>query len=235
VYRPIDILAGLTFISPSFYNAILKIHVNEVDGAYWTLTTEFSFYIVFGFLYFRLGWKWAIAGLIALWLIATGLHHVTLPFLRRAPEPLWWIGCDYFGWFASGAIFYRAHENRSDGLFVLAIVIASASSLTNRLIVGPDIFMLLATTALFAASQRFVSVQRLLGTSVLFFVGTVSYPLYLLHNHLGIGLIAYLSGRLPIPSSYVPLLVFCPILAAAYAVHRMYEARASTWLKKRLL
>ncbi|WP_022687173.1 acyltransferase family protein [Sphingomonas phyllosphaerae] len=235
-YRVGDIAVALTFISPSFYHGLMKIDVLPVDGAYWTLVTEFSFYVIFGVLYFAFRWKRAVAGLIALWVIAAGLRYISVPLLGRAPEPLWWAGLEFFGWFASGALFYRAHEARSPRLYWLAVAIGLVCSLTNfRVVLWSDKAALLGVVVLFAASQRSVAIQKLLATRGLFFVGTVSYPLYLLHNHLGVGIIAAVGTRAGIGAPLVPVAVAGLLVLVAYAIHAGYEAHAASWLKRWLL
>lgn len=235
-YRVVDIAAALTFVSPSFYHALLRVDVVPVDGAYWTLITEFSFYVIFGSLYFVVGWKRAIGVLIALWIVAAGSRFLPVSMLGRAPEPLWWAGLEHFGWFASGALFYKAHEERSSAIFAGAIAIAAVCSVTNFLVVPwGDKAALLGVVALFAASQRFVTVQKLLAARWLFFVGTISYPLYLLHNHLALGVIAAIGVRAGWLAPVVPALVLGQMMLVAYAVHAGYEGRASRLLKTWLI
>lgn len=234
-YRIRDLAAALTFVSPSFYNAIFDLDLTLVDGAYWTLVIEFSFYVIFGAMYFAFGWKPAMVGLITLWLISAGLRYVSVPFLGRAPEPLWWAGLEYFGWFASGALFYKAKENDSMPLFWLAVTLGLASAMSNYSIDRwSDRAAMLCTVALFATALRSINLQKLLAARWLFFIGTVSYPLYLLHNHLGLGLIGASSG-LGLWPPLIPVLVTGLFLVAAYTIHAWYEKAAATWLKRWLL
>jgi peptidoglycan/LPS O-acetylase OafA/YrhL len=83
--RLIDLLPGLTFISDSFWHAILHLDIHGLDGDFWTLYVEFGFYIVFGLSYFLLGWQRALACLIVLWLLVFAYSEL-VPYL---PKPRW--------------------------------------------------------------------------------------------------------------------------------------------------
>jgi peptidoglycan/LPS O-acetylase OafA/YrhL len=210
--EPVSLLPGLTFLSPPFWTLLLGRPVGELDGVYWTLYVEMGFYLIFGMLYFLVGWRRAVISLAALWLavvIASRLAAaVQSAEAMKWIEPLQWLGIEYFGWFVSGALFLKARELSNDRLFVAALIAGLVSALTSGLW-QPDDWTscgyLVGCLAVFAGAQRFSRLQRVLATKLLLFAGFVSYPLYLLHNELGVGLIATFMRDAPQP--------FWPLLA----------------------
>ncbi|MEM8826496.1 MAG: hypothetical protein AAGD40_06175 [Pseudomonadota bacterium] len=78
--------------------------------------------------------------------------------------------------------------------------------------------------ALFATAQRTVWLQDVLSSRALLFFGFTSYPLYLLHNELGIGLISYIgSFGVEFINPFLPLLVGVIVTALAYLVAKEVE------------
>ena len=82
--RPIDLAPGLLLIAPAILHALLHLDIRSLDGVFWTLYAEAAFYVVFGLLYFRFGWRRAVAGLV---LLAAGwrVAGVVLPLLHAPP------------------------------------------------------------------------------------------------------------------------------------------------------
>lgn len=220
----IQLATALTFLSPAYFHALLRLDAPLVDGAYWTLTVEFAFYVVIGLLYFTLGWARALAGLIAIWVATIALFLVKLPLWPRMVEPLLWAGCNHFGWFASGALFWKAHELKSNKIFVLAILTGLSAALCDiRLTKLPDQMALVLSIALFTVCQRSLRLQRILANRALFFVGAISYPLYLLHNDFGVGMIARLGSLTGSRSPLLALPVFIFVMVLAWLLHRYVE------------
>lgn len=234
-----DLLPGLTFVPPAFYHAAFHRPFGSIDAVFWTLYIETAFYIVFGLLYFRFGWKRAIIGLVLLFvgvrLWRIGLSYVHLPtMLARAGEPLEWWGVDNFGWFAAGALYYKAHQTEDRRLFALALFVSLLSVAFFHLAVGmslPVYVGLIVVAAFFAIVQRSSAMQALFAIGPMIFLGFISYPLYLLHNNLGTGLIATLA---PILSPTRPVLVV-PLVMAIVGLLAWLTARfAEPWLTARL-
>ncbi|MBK5265002.1 MAG: acyltransferase [Alphaproteobacteria bacterium] len=149
-----------------------------VDGAYWTLTVELAFYMC----------------MVGLWFVF-GLRHVERLLLAwLAIKWLWWVIPDmperivmvlllrYVCFFAVGIIAYRVWSGqrtwRQQGP-VLACLF-----LTAYLLDGRTLFLIASALAalfyaLLAGWMRFLCVRPLL------WLGTISYPLYLVHQHIG--------------------------------------------------
>lgn len=226
---PVNLLPGLTFLSPPFWEMILQRPVGELDGVYWTLYVEMGFYVIFGLLYFRLGWRRGLIALAALWLAVVTASRLAGALGSTAAmawiAPLQFLGMEYFGWFVSGALFLKAGETGNRRLFAAALGVGMVSALTSGLW-QPDDWLsclyLFGCVALFAAAQQSELVQRLLANRALLFAGFVSYPLYLLHNELGVGLIATFAPHAPqpvwplLPVAMMALMLFLAWLVARY-------------------
>lgn len=241
--EPVNLLPGLTFIIPTFWQTLLGRPVDELDGVYWTLYVEMGFYVVFGLLYVRLGWRRGLAGLATVWLATVSASRVAeaadLSWLATAVTPLQWIGAEYYGWFVAGALFHKAAQNRAGGLFVGALIAGVISALTSDLWQPGDALSrayLVGGVFFFALVQRSSMIQQWLATRWLLFAGALSYPLYLLHNELGIGLIGK-AGKLLPPQLWVllPFVIMSFMLFVAWFVAKRVEAPATILLRDALL
>ncbi|MBY0282639.1 MAG: acyltransferase [Sphingomonas sp.] len=225
----VNLLPGLTFLIPPIWQAVLRRPVDELDGVFWTLYVEMGFYLSFGFLYFRLGWRRGLLTLTALWLMVLvapplaklGDHQ----FMLKAIEVVQWFGTAYFGWFVSGALFLKSHD--SPVVFAAAIIVGLVSAFTSGLWQPNDLLSSLylsGCVAFFAAIQRMRALQRVLSSRFLLFIGAISYPLYLLHNEIGIGLIAAAPRVLPrFAFPLLPIAMAMAMMAAAWIVTRWAE------------
>jgi len=239
----VNLLPGLTFLIPTLWQSILRVPIDELDGVFWTLYVEMGFYVTFGLLYFRLGWRRGLLALAGIWLsvlaaaaIATRLDS---PPLSQAVEVVQWFGTAYFGWFVSGALFLKAAEERSRWLFAGAMLAGLTSAFTSGLWQPGDLvscLYLAGCVLFFAAAQISAALQRMLATRFLLFAGAISYPLYLLHNEIGIGLIAASGALLPAwlwPA--LPGLMLGIMVAAAWAMTRWPERWLTLALKRPVL
>jgi peptidoglycan/LPS O-acetylase OafA/YrhL len=240
----IDLVPGLTLINPIYFEKYLNLSTRSLDGAFWSLYVEAAFYVVIGILFFLFGWARAIAGLLILWIgftimppIATKMHWVW--WMAPPYRFLKWGGVAYFGWFASGALFLKARAaaqdgDRDRGLFAMAVAIGLIAALTSAM---PDLLEktmrvgLALSVLLFAACERWRLLQRLLETRVLLFVGFISYPLYLVHSALGVGLIALLVETTRLPPLAAPLIVTATMMLIAWAMAAWAEPAVARLLK----
>lgn len=239
----VNLLPGLTFVIPTFWEAVLGRTVYELDGVFWTLYVEMGFYVVFGLFYFWLGWRKGLAGLGAVWLfvitssrLATALD---MPMLAQAITPLQWIGAEYYGWFICGALFFKAGQLNDRHLFVTALIPGAVSAFTSDLWQPSDLlsqFYLLLCVAGFALVQKAEKLRSLLARSWLLFLGGISYPLYLIHNEIGIGFIGKAGSYLsPQTSLILPFVTMAIMIAAAWVIVRFFETPLMKMLRRLLL
>jgi peptidoglycan/LPS O-acetylase OafA/YrhL len=231
-----DLLPGLLFLDPSLIHALSGVTLQSMDGPFWSLYVEVIFYVVFGAAYFIAGTNAAIGtlagcfGAAYLAELAVNVGHVGGLFARIAGA-FGWLGLIQFGWFASGAIFYRYHQTRDRRALALAIAVALVCVFTSHP-AAPNRYGiiervgLLSVVLLFTAAVVSRRVQGWLSLKPLLFLGFVSYPLYLFHNNVMVGLIQWLGARAPgIPRALLPALPMLFVGVVAWAIARHGEPR----------
>lgn len=204
-----------------------KFHVYSYpDGAYWTLATEFKFYLFIGLMYFVVSRRYTVAA-FAVILFGAQVFWATGAYNRLIDEIL-----PYLPVFLSGfAISEIARGNRKSGLIGIGSS-AMVMALMYGLEVKPYSMPIVTGSALWAYAACFTillattRLQLIAGGAVgkLFsFVGAFSYPLYLLHQDIGLVLLEYLR---PIDGITVRLFVLPGIMVLmAFAVHKTVEYR----------
>jgi peptidoglycan/LPS O-acetylase OafA/YrhL len=88
----------------------------------------------------------------------------------------------------------------------------------------------------FALVNRSARLRALLASRGLLQVGFASYPLYLLHNELGIGFINSAAQWLPTPLwPLLPWATMAGMIPAAWLIARWFDLPATAWLRAVLL
>ncbi len=218
-----------------------------VDGAYWTLEIELTFYLlIVAFLLF-LQRRVRIEWLLLAWLI------VVIPF-----APVEWgpgrlrlgLMVDAAPFFIAGSAFYLVWRNgwtwlRAGliaGSWLVADVIAVRSSFKDSADFATS-YSPVVTVAV--ASIGFVVFLALVlrptwfrfGGRPAILLGALTYPLYLVHQNIGYVVI---NGIDPALGRWVAFLAaFAVALGLAYAIHRLverrYNSRLRRWLEPRLV
>jgi peptidoglycan/LPS O-acetylase OafA/YrhL len=156
--------------------------VPDVDGVYWTLAIELSFYGLM-LVIFKLGWLKHINLFGVAWMIL----QVTRTFLahllgHNIPNYIGWsLSLDYWHLFFAGIVFYQI---RTDGLTPARLGYLAAALLTQGILHGYEAMIVAA--GFFAVFFLFVyNALNFLAVKPLLFFGTISYSLYLVHQNLG--------------------------------------------------
>lgn len=167
---------------------LLMVHgflwIPHVDGVYWTLEVEMLFYAWMLLLY-STGWlsriHWALWSLLALRLIYHGAA------VWAGVDLSWTVSrvliLPYIAWFALGISVYRIlwpHDDSAGWAWGTAL----AAVLCIAVVDGPALGVLavgLAWAVWAAAAGRAPALSH----PALVFLGTVSYPLYLVHENIG--------------------------------------------------
>jgi peptidoglycan/LPS O-acetylase OafA/YrhL len=228
----LDVIPGLIFVSPSILHAVTHLDIQSLDGVFWTLYTEMGFYVVFGAVYFMAGWRVAVCTIVILAVVTSAGDTVMAIMgvsqgLRRIIEPLGWMNMHLYGWFASGALFYKARQNKSAALFNGALVLGIATAMTQTNFIPfqwADRAILVLVVTLFATAQVSRSLQAALAGRIVMFFGSISYALYLLHNEIGVSLIGWGNMTLGgVPPVVVVGSVAAGAVAGAWGVTRYAE------------
>lgn len=232
-----DLIPGLTFIQPSFYQDVLSWHLGVLEIAFWTLFIEMKFYIIAGVLYFALGQKKMMIILVGLFLSTVALEFTQkyLPsevthFLQQLFQQL---DLRFYGWFAAGAIFYQyaINQNKQYWLAALLLALLAARGINGLL----TVHMLYATVLvlMFASALISLRMQKLLSNRFLVFFGFISYPLYLVHNQAMVSMVNQLHhASTSMPHYLLPLIPLLLVISIAWLIARYFEPALRARIKQ---
>lgn len=229
----INLISGLFFIEPSWLERATGWSFGVLEGAFWSLFVEFKFYVVAGFLFFRWGAKvaWLSLGAIYLaWLVTGSLFttgafdgavHVSLNLVHTLLHEL---GAKYYGWFFAGAGLYLYRQTTQRWLLLVTMVVLVIACID---VAGGQNRVLMAALLLsfwMLACVLWHRCQQLMTGRFWWFMGFISYPLYLIHENMGVALLIKLQRLHPLSASelYVPFVILL-LSALAWFIARYAE------------
>lgn len=197
---------------------------NEIDGSYWTLTLELCFYaMVMVMLVLRQSKN--LEKMFICWpvviLVAGPLGSTSMPVLGG-----------YYSYFAAGALFAIRKTNRSHWVS-LALLICFYDSMRayNGNKSPAEVSALINITAItcfyffiYPLHHPHIANLRLPGAK---FVGSLTYPVYLIHQVIGTVIIAKFATEAN--KVGVIFLVMVGMLAVAGGIHYLVEVRMKEW------
>jgi len=227
-----DKLVGL---DTAFAN-MLMIHglfnVPHVDGVYWTLEVELLFYCGM-FLLYRLKFldkiHLALFGLLLLRIIYYLLEHqfhINLPWIIFRLLIL-----QYIPWFALGISVYLLVHRHKTSIWQPAARTATFAIVTLLICESVSVALLAVTfaSAVFLAASGHLSLLRF-GPFV--WLGTISYPLYLVHENIGWAVILRLLS-MNVPMDIAIILTLGGVLLLAGGLTRWVEQPAMRRIRTR--
>jgi peptidoglycan/LPS O-acetylase OafA/YrhL len=211
-----------------------------MDNAYWSLVYELTFYAWIA-VFMLTGWfRRQVDVIIIVWMALSMLNQniVQSAILKHV------LLTDQSGFFAAGLTIYELYCGRRDAMIKLMlalstlVAIGQALHLTDwyrvhnhfayddRIVVGISVLAV-------AAVGLVLRVRRLpIPSHILLAIGGITYPLYLLHQHIGYIVINQLRGAMP------PWLVVTATAAAmillALTIWRGVERRGQRMVKRLL-
>lgn len=228
-----DLWPGLLFLDPDSMGWLLQRKEGVLEGAFWSLFVEVKFYLIFGLMYFALGARKAVAGLLVLfaaWLLLKGgetLLHSTAPSTAAVDHVFDVLGARHYAWFAAGTLYYQYFRTHSPRTLAAAVAVSAVAALSLDHMfglvfraVGAGV-MVATLFALAIVSER---LRRALSLRGLLLIGFASYPLYLLHENMMVALIVKL-GHLAhwMPPLALPLIPVLCVLTLAWGIARYGE------------
>ncbi|MER6199135.1 acyltransferase [Streptomyces sp. NPDC001586] len=225
-----DVLLNLTMLQEPF-------RVGSVDAVYWTLWVELRFYLLFALVVWKGVTYRRVVLFCALWTVASILVTAgRAPFLNYIVMP------EYSPYFIAGVAMYLMHRF-GPTLLLWGIVLVSwvfsvrqvtlysdglAVSLGRALDAKPAIaLMTLGYLVMIVLALGGLSWVRGKWLTV---AGATTYPLYLLHEHIGWTGIRLLRFHLS-PWALVAVMTL-GMLVAAWLIHRFVERPLSALLKR---
>lgn len=206
----------------------------HVDGAYWSLVVEVTFYSWMALLYFNLRHWHQLRLALALWVLASYLGVI---WWKQIPDGLAFLVKDllfvkYAPLFVAGMLIYRRHRHGGGSAFDNTLMALSIGHglLAYKL---PYSLFVLACFGVFALAVA--GRIQVLANRPLLWLGSLSYSLYLVHQNIGYGVIGW-SYNAGLPGWFGVMLALIMALALASLVHYLVEkpalARFRSWRQK---
>jgi peptidoglycan/LPS O-acetylase OafA/YrhL len=207
--------------------------VHDLDGVYWTLAVEISFYFLVALL-IAFHWMKHLLLVLSVWLaycalVGPLLHGNTfadLFFPRHAP------------FFIAGMVFYLLQTRQATtwrlyvllaAAYVLSLRSAFATAADNTAAYQQAFLPLVIAIILTSCFGLFLLIiyrKINLGQAKwLTWAGALTYPLYLLHHNIGFVMYQHLGGQVEKYTLLTGLVLL--MLVAAYALHQLVEKQFS--------
>lgn len=202
---------SLTIALSNFLMFHEYLKVPHVDGAYWSLTVELTFYfwvfILYLFNQFKRVEFWLSAFLLLAFLQGSGL--IALPSVINKIFFL-----EYISFFIAGICFFKIQDGQSNKMTVFILALSLVVTIFTF---SPKHFVLFTVFYLIFYFSVFGYMKFLVAKPFLFF-GKISYPLYLLHQNIGYALIykCYYFGVSPwisIPMAFLLTIIVSYLLS----------------------
>jgi len=211
-----------------------------IDAAYWSLFVEVKFYAWACLLFFisrpqRFIRNFSVFyGVVLLLDVGTRVLHAAS--LARVIELL--LFPEYLGWFAAGVGFYflfkREHTPWAIGLVLLSLGVRVATLAHTSTSSTAEWVLSLAFYALFAAFVFRPHWMKLFCWRPMVTVGGASYSLYLLHQRIGVSLIADIAHAGGLWGRPLSLLIGAAVtigcVGLSLVIYRYWELPSKRWL-----
>ena len=223
-----DAVVGWTFLTPYVPS------VRFVEPAYWSLVVEMQFYLCISLVYaffrdrFELAWTLYIGAGALLWLLGEVTPWPALGSVSRHV-----FLASYIPYFTAGIVFYELFRRRQTGdVRMSGILLMCVAALVEYVISTPrfTIPQHLVTLAMVLIFTLFIRGRlEWLAVRPLLFIGSISYSLYLLHQYIGVSLIAVLVRAAHLPDLLAAGTAATACGALAYSLTRWIEIPAKRW------
>lgn len=238
-YRPggiprlIDLVPGLSFLGANVISGLSGIQTDGLERGFWSIYVEVRFYLMFGIFYYTLGkykafYAMALLSALLLCLIQFAAGSV---YAERAQSLFgkMLIG-HHLPWFLLGMYIYLYNFQRNFWVLLLIMANALAYSIDSLGALALSAAIPLLMVGVFHVPR----VQEIFRNRVLLFFGFVSYPLYLLNDSLGRGVIRGLYAQFStrVPFELLPFIALPVVLLPAWLLAKYIEPSAQKSLKQ---
>jgi peptidoglycan/LPS O-acetylase OafA/YrhL len=206
----------------------------HIDQVYWSLCVEVAFYTIMGFVFYfkkmkQIDWvclSWLILSLVVIYVdFPLKKYLVVLLILKFAPL------------FIAGIMFYKIKNSIgtiwNHLLIFTSFIVFSLILYTDKIQHDSDWIPILLLLIVYATFYYLMyTTSKILRNPILLFFGSISYPLYLLHNVIGYCIITRL--RLYTDNAYIYTGITTGIaIALAYLVSKYAEKPLMHYYKTR--
>ncbi|GAB3349924.1 acyltransferase [Arachidicoccus ginsenosidivorans] len=217
----VEFLINFTMI-PSLF------HVRLVDGVYWSLFPELVFYCIIYFILVSNKIK-NIKFLLFVWVILNFLIHFFFRFTFLNTILI----VDYGYLFISGICFFKLwkRENAKSYFFVLFLCLLQCVIFKSESESFITVFYFFLFYLVIKRKMIFLSKWK-----IICFLGYISYPLYLLHQVIGLSIIFYLNKYFNINNVYILVIIpFVISIILAWIITKYFEGLFVSKLKNSLV
>jgi peptidoglycan/LPS O-acetylase OafA/YrhL len=201
------------------------VNVDSIDRVYWSLLPELFFYgLIFVVMLTKQKENYLYWGSIwMLVIILNQLFNIESKFLFIKI-----LNIRHGQLFFSGILFYKLYQGKDTAIHYLLIFSCFILSLFIYCKMYNVFYAIPAVTFAFVLFTLFVKkqLQFLSGIKPLLFLGSISYPLYLLHQRIGVAIMENIPGPLAVKFS----IAFAIALILAWLVHTYIEKKSSLLL-----
>lgn len=196
--------------------------VPHVDGVYWTLTLELTFYTYMFLLLIGKQKYWATPLLMLVVAANMGLQY-----LGDVPRWAQLLTLDGYGqFFLFGVALQDWQKGRKKLLAGIAMLFAAALTLTASTLLVTAIYLVLM--AVFWAT--FKGYVPLMNSRVLVWLGAISYSLYLIHQNVGYAILYRINDVMP--SVVAVLITLIAVTLLAFGLNKLVEVPSNVRLRK---
>ena len=219
--------------------------VEHIDSVYWTLFVELKFYIFIAVLILiRDKFNFSFRPFIILWFLMS-LTPLLFDFSSRYLFRLFnsTLILNWSSYFIAGMLFFRIYKFGILKKYIFSIVLTMILSVLNAVKFANklfndfqdenfSIFVVAGIVVVFylimflAATNKFIRIS----SPKLFVLGAITYPLYLIHHHVGIIILRDLNTIMNYDLVVVSLLIF--MILVAYLIYRFGEQPFSKLIGK---
>jgi len=245
----LNFFPSLTFSHPIFWVKLFhNDHVEYIDGAYWSLWVEVTFYLLAGLLFFTNKQKF-LQRWCAVMVVAILLKIVTLPqfaafiagraslagVMNIVTRALIYVGLlNFMVYFTLGMYFYCLFfKKQVPRLFQVLCGLLTVVELLSMKENAPRLVFVLMIIIflLFVYRQQYLAFMKY---RLIARIGVISYTLYLIHQNIGVLLINKLSGSIqsPVLLKLIPIGVIAILVVFAELIYRAYEKPVMARLHK---
>lgn len=203
----------------------------HVDGAYWSLVIEMTFYVWMALLFYTLKSWQQLRWVLLAWV---GISYAAVIQAENLSPALSFISHDllfarYAPLFISGILLYRWHKT---GSLAVSDIIFLGFSVSHALIAYPAPFNLFVIGCYGVFILAISGYLNFIVNKTTLWLGSLSYSLYLVHQNIGYGIIdhsyaAGLSGEIA-----VSIAIGISLLLAV-VIHYYIEKPALTWFRNK--